>query len=84
MDGNNTAKIVKLLGKSKEFSECIRTGSMNHPDAWYALNFTIMKTLKYPMVATTLTEAKWDKVMSPLLAAALPASRITRKLPLCY
>jgi hypothetical protein len=81
MDGNNIAEIAKLLGKSKEFSECIQTGSMNHPDAWYALNFTIMKTLKYSMVATTLTEAEWNKVMSPLLAAALPASGITKKYP---
>jgi hypothetical protein len=47
---------------------------MTRTDAWYAFNFTIMKTLEYPMVAMTLTEAEWNKVMSPLLAAALPTS----------
>jgi hypothetical protein len=81
MDGNNTAEIEKLLDKSKEFAEYIRTGRMTRTDAWYAFNFTIMKTLEYPMVATTLTEAEWNKVMSPLLAAALPTSGINRKYP---
>jgi hypothetical protein len=81
MDGNNTAETDKLLGKSKEFAECIRTGRMTRTDAWYAFNFTVMKTLEYPMVATTLTEDEWNKVMSPLLAAALPTSGINRKYP---
>jgi hypothetical protein len=81
MDGNNKAEINKLLRKSKEFAECLRTSILMHPDAWYTLNCTIMKTLEYPMVATTMTEPEWDKIRSPLLADTLPASGMTQKYP---
>jgi hypothetical protein len=81
MDGNNKAEIDKLLGKSKEFAECLRTGTLTQADAWYALNFTILKTLEYPMVATTMTKPEWDKIMSPLMAEALLASGMTKKYP---
>ena len=54
MDGNNMAEIEKLLGKSKEFAECLRTGKMTRPDAWYAFHSTLMKMLEYPMAATTI------------------------------
>jgi hypothetical protein len=39
----------------------------------------IMKMLEYPMVATTITESDWNKIMLPLTAVALPASGITWK-----
>jgi hypothetical protein len=33
MDGNNKAKIAKLLGKSKEFAKCLCTSILIQPNA---------------------------------------------------
>ncbi len=79
MNCNNKAEIAKLLGKSKEFAECLRTRIMTRHDIWYAFNFMIMKNLEYPMAVTTITESEWNKIMSPLMAEALPASGMTQK-----
>jgi hypothetical protein len=79
MDVNNKGEINKLLGKSKEFADCLHTSILTCPDAWYALTFTVTNTLQHPMVATMLTELEWVTIMFPLLAKALPTSRMTRK-----
>ena len=50
-------------------------------DAWYAMNCTIMKTIEYPLMATTLSRAQLDTVMSPILTAALPKAGIQRHMP---
>jgi hypothetical protein len=56
MDGNCKAEIVHLRGKAEEFADQLRTGFIRKIDAWYALTATIMKTLEYPMHATTILE----------------------------
>ena len=40
-----------------------------------------MKTLEYPMIATTMDKAQWDFIMAPLLTASLPCMGYVRKLP---
>jgi hypothetical protein len=78
MDGQNSREIKRLRQKSEEFAESMRTGFFSKADAWYALNMTILKTLEYPMVATTITEKCWEYIMSPILQAGLPRSGIAR------
>ena len=45
------------------------------------MNMTIMKTLEYPLVALTLTEAECDFIMAPVLAGGLPRAGICRNIP---
>jgi hypothetical protein len=45
------------------------------------LNSTILKTLEYPMAATTITEKQWNYIMSPILQAGLPRSGLDRHFP---
>ena len=66
MDGNNKEEINKLRHKTEEFAKQVRTGVINKWDAWYAITSTIMKTLEYPMLATTITETEWDFIMQPI------------------
>jgi hypothetical protein len=78
MDGNNTVQIAKLRKKTEDFAECMRTGFLSKNDAWYAINTTILKTLEYPMMATTISEKEWEYILIPLLAAGLPRAGIAR------
>ena len=81
MGGNNREQIIKLRQKTQEFADQIRTGFLNKWDAWYAINSTIMKTLEYPMMATTITEREWDFIMQPIREAGLPKIEVTSKFP---
>jgi hypothetical protein len=72
MVGNNKDEIIKLWNKTKTFAEQLHTGVINKYNAWYAITATIMKTLEYPMLATTITEASWDFIMSPIRKSGLP------------
>jgi hypothetical protein len=67
MDGNNKEECVALRQKADDYADCIRTGFLSRDDAVVALHMTIMKSLEYPLAATTMTKKQWDYVMAPLL-----------------
>jgi hypothetical protein len=50
-------------------------------EAWYSFSATIMKSLEYPLVATTLTRAQCRDIMKPILKTVLPLCNIQRRLP---
>jgi hypothetical protein len=52
-------------------------------DVWVAVKTTIMKTLEYPMAATTICKEEWDKIMWHLLKVCLPCSGFARTFPHC-
>ena len=81
MDGNNKEETHHLRKKAVAFADCIRTGFLTREDATYALHRTIMKTLEYPIVATTMDKAQWDYIMAPLLAATLPRMGYVQSFP---
>jgi hypothetical protein len=45
------------------------------------MNTTILKSLKYPLLATTLTVEECHKIISPALIAAIPRSKVQHFLP---
>jgi hypothetical protein len=70
MDGNNKEETHHMCCKVEAFANCIRTGFLSREDAISGLHWMIMKTPKYPMVATTMNKAQqWDFIMAPVLAA---------------
>jgi uncharacterized protein with LGFP repeats len=81
MDGNNMEETQYLRQKAVDFADCVRTGFLSRQDATYALHHTIMKTLEYPMVATTMDKLQWDYIMAPILQATLPRMGSVRNLP---
>jgi hypothetical protein len=81
MDGNNREEIVALRQKAEEWADNIRTGFLDRNDAWYALNFTIMKSLEYPMMATTMSKQEWNFILRPILLSGLPKCGVARTFP---
>jgi hypothetical protein len=81
MDGNNKEQILQLRQKAEKWSECIRAGYLDREDAWYAINTTIMKSLEYPMMTTTISKREWNFILRPVLETGLPQAGINKKIP---
>ena len=80
-DGNNEAQFQYMVGVAKEWADNIRTGHLPRRLTWQSLNTAILKTLEYPLTATTLTEKECGEIMKPILKAGLSHSGIVSTLP---
>ena len=80
-DGQMKQELEYLKGKIAKWCDALRTKRIQPGDAWYCLNSTIMKTIEYPLMATTFTEMELKKLMSPLLQTALRKSHVQSRLP---
>jgi hypothetical protein len=82
VDGNSSGTIKKLQQAVKDFVDKIKPCSLSIHDIWQSFTTRIMKTLEYPMAATTLTFHEWDQLtMSPLLKAVLPKAGMNQHFP---
>jgi ribonuclease HI len=82
VDGNSSGTIKKLQQAVKDFVDKIKPCSLSIHDIWQSFTTRIMKTLEYPMAATTLTFHEWDQlIMSPLLKAVLPKAGMNQHFP---
>jgi hypothetical protein len=82
MNGNQKAQTHELWEKATLWADKVRSGRFSHAEAWFSLQFCVMKSLEYPLMATSLSKAQCDKIMQPIRAAALPSLGINRHLPL--
>jgi hypothetical protein len=48
MDGNQQAQTKELLKKAHKWAAQVRTGQFSHAEAWFSLQFCVMKSLEYP------------------------------------
>ena len=80
-DGKMHDEVHHLRNKVTKWAENLRLGKIPKEAAWYCLNSTIMKTIKYPLLATTLSRHEVHKVMSPLLCVSLNSFGIQKRLP---
>ena len=80
-NGNQNEQIVQLRNKSSDWSRHIASGFLRPKTAWTALNTTILKSLEYPLVATTLNRTQIRYITAPALMAGLPASGFCRTFP---
>ena len=70
-----------LRQKVSSWTEGIRTGRVPNKVAWYCLNSTIMKTIRYPLTATNFSRRDTQQFMQPLLKVALNSCGVQRRLP---
>jgi hypothetical protein len=82
MDGNQKAQTQALYEKATKWADQVRTGQFSHAEAWFSLQFCVMKSLEYPLMATSLSKEQCARIMKPIRAAALPAMGINRHLTL--
>ncbi|MGL5936442.1 MAG: hypothetical protein ACRCZI_12575, partial [Cetobacterium sp.] len=80
-DGKMTDEFKYLKLRVREWCDALRTRRLTPEEAWYSLHATILRTLEYPLTATTFTQAQCTELLQPILAAALPRSGVQRRLP---
>jgi hypothetical protein len=81
MDGNQDTQMQALLQIAQRWADLVRSGRLTQAEAWFSLTFCIIKSLEYPLMATSLSQAQCDIIMTPILNAALPALGYNRKMP---
>jgi hypothetical protein len=80
-DGKMFDEIKKLKQAAALWCDGVKTKRIQPEEAWYSLSATILKTLEYPLVATTLSREQCQDILKPVLKTALPLCRIQRRLP---
>jgi len=80
-DGKMQDERDYLLQKASQWAETVRSKQLSRSEAWYCVQSTIMKTLEYPLVATSLSRSDVDTIMTPILKAILPKLGIQKKIP---
>ena len=81
MDGNEEAEIEHLKKQSAKFGHQIRTAKCEKNAAMYTLQYSLMKTFEYPMVATQLDESTWSTILRPTLQPALHKAGMSMNFP---
>jgi hypothetical protein len=82
MNGNQTTQTQELWEKAVLWAELVCSGRFTHAEAWFSLQYCIMKSLEYPLMATSLSKVQCNKIMKPIRSAALPALGLNHHLPL--
>jgi hypothetical protein len=77
-DGNDVAQFQKMLTKAEEWASKVQKSFLRQREMSMALKTTILKTLEYPLLTTSLSLNQCQKIMRPILVSALPKSRFNR------
>ena len=77
-DGNQKEQASELLLKAQKWSAYVKSGRLDHESTWTALRTTIVKSIEYPLAATSLTQQECISIMDPVLKAALPRANIVQ------
>ena len=77
-DGNTSAERGYLRGHSERLAELTRTGLLPRRLAWQSFQTTILRSLSYPLAATTLSEEDCRFIMAPAKSAALSCSGVVK------
>jgi hypothetical protein len=80
-DGNGSDEAGHLLSKTTTWADSLREFKIKPSDSWYSLNSTVMRTVEYPLMATTLTKKELDTIMAPVIKYGLRSSSIQRNMP---
>lgn len=80
-DGAMDDEVEYLESKAIEWAEAVRTKKLSKREAWHCLNSTIMKTIEYPLVATTFSRKQIDQIMQPILQVILQKCGIQKYFP---
>ena len=80
-DGSQHKQIEIMRRKLFQRGEYIRDRALRDFEKWTALNTTIMKSLEYPLVATTLSRKNVTFIMAPAITAGLQSSGFGKSFP---
>jgi len=80
-DGLMIDEVNALKSKALKWADAVQTKRINPTKAWYSINNTIMKTIEYPLAATSISKKDMQDIMRLILQAALPKARIQKHFP---
>jgi hypothetical protein len=73
-DGCMDSQYTHLHNSFNNWCDAVRSKRVHRDEAWYCLNRTIMKTIEYCLVATSLSRTQVDDLMRPIFKLALNAA----------
>jgi Reverse transcriptase (RNA-dependent DNA polymerase) len=76
--GNMKHQIEYMKQQATKWANTIRVCGLSRSHVWYSLNSMIMKSLEYPLLATTIAEKDLESIMSTILQVGLSRSGICR------
>jgi hypothetical protein len=82
MDGNQNARTQALWEKAIKWADQVHAGRSSHAEAWFSLQLCMMKSLEYPLMASSLSKEQCNKIVKLIRAAVLPVLGINRHLTL--
>ena len=80
-DGNQKEQFRYMYKKALQFGEYMRCGSVKRDESFLALKSIAMKSIEYPLPATSLSEKQLSSIMWQILQHYLPKSGINRYIP---
>ena len=66
-DGNNDEEYKHLLGVAHEWRHHMTTAQISRAAAEFSLCQVLLPKLRYPLIATTLTEVQCQNILKPVL-----------------
>ena len=79
--GTMKPQLKYLKDKIAAYLDAIGTKKVDPEDGWYCLTSTIMKTIEYPLLATSFTKKELDDLMRPLLQLSLNKVQCNKYFP---
>jgi hypothetical protein len=70
-----------MIDKAKAWGESAVLGALHPFEIWTALTTGILKTLEYPIAATSLSKKDFREILSPAIGPALSASGFSKSFP---
>ena len=80
-DGNHKEQVIQLRKKSNKFAQQFRQYSVTAENADYAIRSTLLRSILYVTLATSLNKKQWTYIMAPALSTLLPRMGFVRTLP---
>jgi hypothetical protein len=80
-DGLMDSQYIHLRNSINNWCDAVRSKQVHRDEAWYCLNRTIMNTIEYCLVATSLSHAQVDNLMRPIFKLALNLCGLQKNFP---
>ena len=80
-DGNQSKQMEVMRKKAVTWGNYMKEGSLRHYESWVTLNTTIIKSLEYPLAATTLSQSELRHIVSPAINSGLHCSGFGKHFP---
>ena len=81
-DGSMTDEMKLLQKKTGQCVSTIRTRLLPSGEIMLGMSSTIMKTIEYPLCATTFSREETNRLVKPIHDLILPLCKLCRKIPL--